>query len=257
MTWNSPCEDYRDDGALKTMSLKPDEWIRRFLLHALPDGFHRIRHFGFLANGHRTERLALCRSLLTNQVETTAHGREEPASPESDDRIAVDPPPCPEFGGAMSFVADIPRAGEWSRSETSPFCAILHEHRCEYPTDNHASRPFHRASNRRRSNRSAPSRRPSAHHTILARAHSSCELWLAVDRSPDPSCRPRVASPSGESALSPYEAHSSPANRPAPSFNPASMRSATVRTQYCAPDLTEASRFPRFTRPALVTPRIL
>jgi hypothetical protein len=40
------------------MSLKPDEFIRRFLLHALPDGFHRIRHFGFLANGHRTERLA-------------------------------------------------------------------------------------------------------------------------------------------------------------------------------------------------------
>ena len=76
-TW----KDYRDDGALKTMNLKPDEFIRRFLLHALPDGFHRIRHFGFFANGHRTERLALCRSLLTNQVEPTAHGREQPASP--------------------------------------------------------------------------------------------------------------------------------------------------------------------------------
>ena len=116
-TW----KDYRDDGAVKTMSLKPDEFIRRFLLHALPDGFHRIRHFGFLANGHRTERLALCRSLLTNQVEETAHGREEPASPEPDDRIALDPPPCPECGGAMSFVADIPRGGEWRRSKTSPF----------------------------------------------------------------------------------------------------------------------------------------
>ena len=67
------------------MSLKPDEFIRRLLLHVLPDGFHRIRHFGFFANGHRTERLALCRSLLTNQVEPTAHGREEPASPEPDD----------------------------------------------------------------------------------------------------------------------------------------------------------------------------
>jgi hypothetical protein len=116
-TW----KDYRDDGAVKTMSLKPDEFIRRFLLHALPDGFHRIRHFGFLANGHRTERLALCRSLLTNQVEKTAHRREEPASPEPDDRIAVDPPPCPECGGAMSFVADIPRGGEWPRSKASPF----------------------------------------------------------------------------------------------------------------------------------------
>ena len=73
-TW----KDYRDDGAVKTMSLKPDEFIRRFLLHALPDGFHRIRHFEFLANGHRTQKLALCRSLLTNEVEPTAHGKEEP-----------------------------------------------------------------------------------------------------------------------------------------------------------------------------------
>ena len=121
LTRSSPCEDYRDGGALKTMSLKPDEFIRRFLLHALPDGFHRIRHFGFFANGHRTERLALCRSLLTNQVEPTAHRREEPASPEPDGRIAVDPPPCPECGGAMSFVADIPRGGEWPRSGMSPF----------------------------------------------------------------------------------------------------------------------------------------
>jgi hypothetical protein len=121
LTRSSPCEDYRDDGAVKTMSLKPDEFIRRFLLHALPDGFHRIRHFGFLANGHRTERLALCRSILTNQVEETAHGREEPASPEPDDRIALDPPPCPECGGAMSFVAHIPRGGERRRSKTPPF----------------------------------------------------------------------------------------------------------------------------------------
>ena len=59
-TW----KDYRHSGAVKVMRLTPDEFIRRFLLHALPDGFHRIRHFGYLANGHRTERLALCRALL-------------------------------------------------------------------------------------------------------------------------------------------------------------------------------------------------
>jgi hypothetical protein len=47
LTW----KDYRADGAVKTMSLKPDEFIRRFLLHALPDGFQHIRHFGFLDNG--------------------------------------------------------------------------------------------------------------------------------------------------------------------------------------------------------------
>jgi len=40
------------------------EFMRRFLLHVLPEGFHRIRHYGLFANGHRTERLALCRKLL-------------------------------------------------------------------------------------------------------------------------------------------------------------------------------------------------
>ena len=74
-TW----KDYRDAGQLKTMRLTPDEFIRRFLLHVLPDGFRRIRHFGFLANGHRTERLALpstrsCRI----EGEPTAHGKEGP-----------------------------------------------------------------------------------------------------------------------------------------------------------------------------------
>ena len=51
-----PWKDYRDGGARQDRNVfqKPDEFIRRFLLHALPDGFHRIRHFGFLANGHRT-----------------------------------------------------------------------------------------------------------------------------------------------------------------------------------------------------------
>ncbi len=46
-------KDYRQNSATKIMKLKPDEFIRRFLLHTLPDGFHRIRHFGFMANRHR------------------------------------------------------------------------------------------------------------------------------------------------------------------------------------------------------------
>jgi len=58
---------------------------------------------------------------LENQVEPTAHGKEEPASPESDNQIGVDRPPCPECGGAMRFVADVPRSGEWPRSKPSPF----------------------------------------------------------------------------------------------------------------------------------------
>jgi hypothetical protein len=56
--------DYRHHGKSKVITLAADEFIRRFLLHTLPDGFHRIRHYGFLANGHRAEKLALCRKLL-------------------------------------------------------------------------------------------------------------------------------------------------------------------------------------------------
>ena len=57
-------KDYRDDNRQKTMSLQAGEFIRRFLIHVLPDGFHRIRYFGFLGNCHRARKLALCRELL-------------------------------------------------------------------------------------------------------------------------------------------------------------------------------------------------
>jgi Putative transposase/Transposase zinc-binding domain len=56
--------DYRHQNKSKVMTLAADEFIRRFLLHALPDGFHRIRHYGFLSNRRRAEKLALCRTLL-------------------------------------------------------------------------------------------------------------------------------------------------------------------------------------------------
>lgn len=57
-------KDYRQNRKTKVMTLDADEFIRRFLLHTLPDGFHRIRHYGFLANGGRNDKIALCRQLL-------------------------------------------------------------------------------------------------------------------------------------------------------------------------------------------------
>src|SRR3984885_9734453 len=57
-------KDYRDDNRQKTMTLGAGEFIRRFLIHVLPDGFHRIRYYGFLGNCHRVRKLALCRELL-------------------------------------------------------------------------------------------------------------------------------------------------------------------------------------------------
>ena len=102
------------------MRLAPDEFIRRFLLHALPDGFHRIRHFGYLANGHRTERLALCRALLTKVAAPTAReGEEPPSEPDATARAAS--PVCSDCGGFMRRVAGVPRGSQRPRPDTSPF----------------------------------------------------------------------------------------------------------------------------------------
>ena len=57
-------KNYRQDGHHGTMTLTADEFIRRFLIHVLPDGFHRIRYFGFLCNRQRQGKLAQCRELL-------------------------------------------------------------------------------------------------------------------------------------------------------------------------------------------------
>lgn len=83
--------DYRHHGKAKLMTLDADEFIRRFLLHTLPDGFHRIRHYGFLANGHRAAKLALCRKLLAAPA----------AEPAEDASASYRHARCPCCGGAM------------------------------------------------------------------------------------------------------------------------------------------------------------
>ncbi|MGC5845226.1 IS91 family transposase [Mesorhizobium abyssinicae] len=57
-------KDYRHGDRQKVMPVSADEFIRRFLLHVLPEGFHRIRYYGFLGNRHRAQKLARCRDLL-------------------------------------------------------------------------------------------------------------------------------------------------------------------------------------------------
>jgi putative transposase/transposase-like zinc-binding protein len=88
-------KDYRHHGKSKVMALDVDEFIRRFLLHTLPDGFHRIRHYGFLANGHRAAKLALCRELLA------ARPIIEPATPTEPKQATIAFDRCPCCGGAM------------------------------------------------------------------------------------------------------------------------------------------------------------
>jgi len=65
-------KDYRNNHTPGTMTLDADEFIRRFLLHVLPDGFQRIRHYGLLGNRYRQIKLALCRQLLKVQVVAVA-----------------------------------------------------------------------------------------------------------------------------------------------------------------------------------------
>jgi hypothetical protein len=62
-------KDYDDDNAVKEMTLDVREFTRRFLLHTLPRGFVRIRHYGFLANRCRSERLECCRKLLAHSAD--------------------------------------------------------------------------------------------------------------------------------------------------------------------------------------------
>ena len=57
-------KDYRNDNRLGKMTLTAEEFIRRFLLHVLPEGFQRIRYYGFLGNRYRRQKLARCRELL-------------------------------------------------------------------------------------------------------------------------------------------------------------------------------------------------
>jgi hypothetical protein len=99
-------KDYRATGKTrhKTMTLATDEFMRRFLLHVLPSGFHRIRHYGLLANAGRREHLARARELL--HVVPTAD-ELQPAEPTVTN---VQPTfVCPHCGAAMIIVETFAR----------------------------------------------------------------------------------------------------------------------------------------------------
>ncbi|MDQ3668553.1 MAG: IS91 family transposase [Acidobacteriota bacterium] len=72
-------KDYRENNQQKTMTLSAAEFIRRFLLHVLPDGFQRIRYYGFLSNRYRQQKLAQCRQLLGMSAPEQTPGESRPA----------------------------------------------------------------------------------------------------------------------------------------------------------------------------------
>jgi len=95
-------KDYRRGGSdrQQVMTLAADEFIRRFLLHNLPKGFHRIRHYGLLASGTRKDNLERARQLLA-------------VAPPAADAVPTEPqatrPPCPCCGGQMVVIETLER----------------------------------------------------------------------------------------------------------------------------------------------------
>ena len=110
-------KDYRAKGRTrhKTMTLEPEEFMRRFLLHVLPSGFHRIRHYGLMANADRRENLVRSRELLSPQP------REKPAVAAAEKQAVASTAParatfvCPGCGAPMIVIAILAR-GHASRA---------------------------------------------------------------------------------------------------------------------------------------------
>jgi len=123
-TW----KDYRQGSRQRSMQLAPCEFIRRFLLHALPKGFVRIRRFGLLANCQREARLARCRALLDDEepfspVEEPGRGDAKTAASQK-----TNAPPerrCGACGqGRLRTVEVLPSPrGGWCRAPPPPACA--------------------------------------------------------------------------------------------------------------------------------------
>jgi len=111
-------KDYRSDGPAryKSMTLHPHEFIRRFLIHVLPKGLHRIRHYGLFANGNRADNLARMRALLGVTahddvgLDHTAHNADQP------DAL---PQPCSCCGGTMRII-EVFEAGQPPRHVATP-----------------------------------------------------------------------------------------------------------------------------------------
>jgi putative transposase/transposase-like zinc-binding protein len=96
-------KDYRANGRCrsKVMRLDVGEFMRRFLLHVLPTGFHRIRHYGLFANGQRADNLDRCRQALNvPSAPTDRTNTDDNGSTTSN----YEPPPCPCCGGPMIVI---------------------------------------------------------------------------------------------------------------------------------------------------------
>ena len=103
------------------MTLAPDEFIRRFLLHVLPKGFHRIRHYGLLASAGCKADIAHARELIAVPIPPDPPAKDDKADQPA--RVATDHrPPCPCCGGRM-IIVEIFERGAAPRGPPSPQAA--------------------------------------------------------------------------------------------------------------------------------------
>jgi hypothetical protein len=105
-------KDYRVDGPerIKVMTLAPEEFIRRFLIHVLPAGFHRIRHYGLLASSQRRQNIARARQLLNVPAPQPQPATAENVPPADSASLR----PCPCCSGRM-FVIEVFTRGRTPR----------------------------------------------------------------------------------------------------------------------------------------------
>jgi hypothetical protein len=116
-------KDYRIEGPgrWKTMTLTPYEFIRRFLMHVLPCGFHRIRHYGLLASGTRAANIARARELLA--VPASSEPPDPPEAPAAD-QPRILPCPCTCCGGRMFIIETFARGCQPKHRPTPPSAVI-------------------------------------------------------------------------------------------------------------------------------------
>jgi hypothetical protein len=111
-------KDYRVEGPdrYKAMTLATHEFIRRFLIHVLPDGFHRIRHYGLFASASRADNIARARQLLAAPAPQTQS--DDAAAAQTDEPQTL-PQPCPCCGGRMIIIETFER-GATPRYQATP-----------------------------------------------------------------------------------------------------------------------------------------
>jgi hypothetical protein len=116
-------KDYRANGRAryKVMTLAPAEFIRRFLIHVLPEGFHRIRHYGLFASTSRTSNIARARQLLNAPAPQNQSNDADIAKPDEPATLAQ---PCPCCGGRMIIIETFEPGSTPRYQPTGPILAI-------------------------------------------------------------------------------------------------------------------------------------